>query len=279
MNNLFEGHKITYASKKKYPAIWLDGKLIRIHTIIMERKLGRSLKPKEVVHHIDGDVNNFNEDNLICFASNADHAGYHMGNEIYFDNENIAHCVFTEIRLGKGRYKSCPKCGKLMSRTAKLCKQCYAVSKRPTKDTLTQELAELMSYTAVGAKYGVSGNAVKKWCKYYGIYEKKISNVPSKYEFMKYLETHTLTEAAIYYGVSKSTVSYWVEHLHICICEPQILCVETNTLYLSGMDVAHKLFPEMNPNGVSTKLRKVLDTDKTYKRFHWKTTPRLVTSN
>jgi len=39
---------------------------------------------------------------------------------------------------------------------------------RPTKETLSEELNET-SFTAVGKKYGVSDNAVRKWAKNYNI--------------------------------------------------------------------------------------------------------------
>ena len=39
---------------------------------------------------------------------------------------------------------------------------------RPDKDTLIRELTE-SSFLGVGRKYGVSDNAVRKWCKIYGI--------------------------------------------------------------------------------------------------------------
>lgn len=43
------------------------------HRLVMEKKLGRYLERKEVVHHIDGNPLNNEPDNLIVFGSNADH--------------------------------------------------------------------------------------------------------------------------------------------------------------------------------------------------------------
>ena len=42
-------------------------------------------------------------------------------------------------------------------------------SKRPEKEDLINKFNELKSYTQVGEHYGVSDNAVRKWCKYYDI--------------------------------------------------------------------------------------------------------------
>ena len=280
MTNTFEGHKINYVSKKRYPAIWIDGKNVRIHTIIMERKLGRKLKPEEVVHHIDGDVSNYSVDNLICFATNSNHAGFHKGNEIYFDEEGIAHCSSKSIRIDGIHYKTCPICGNLMTHQASVCKNCYSnMSSKPSKETLQQDLVSLKSFNSIGKKYGVSGNAVKKWCKQYALYEKRITDLPHKQNFMHYLEHHSIRETAIHYGVARGTVDSWIERMHIHIKGNRILCVETNTIYESRIDAAIKLFPTMHPRGVGNKIAKVIDTSTTYKGYHWKSLPKLITSD
>ena len=47
------------------------------HRIVMEEKIGRKLLPGEIVHHEDENKRNNNPDNLILFASQAEHARYH----------------------------------------------------------------------------------------------------------------------------------------------------------------------------------------------------------
>ena len=68
------------------------------------------------------------------------------------------------------------KCGKQCKKTFRrintnggaYCKECNDKSKRkterPDKDALLTEISEL-GYSAVGRKYGVSDNAVRKWLK------------------------------------------------------------------------------------------------------------------
>ena len=55
-----------------------DGKgYARRSRLVMEEKLGRRLLPVEVVHHCDGDKTNDAPDNLMLFASCAEHTRYH----------------------------------------------------------------------------------------------------------------------------------------------------------------------------------------------------------
>lgn len=49
-----------------------------LHRIVAEAKIGRPLKPGEIVHHKDGNKRNNHPDNLEVLASQADHARIHM---------------------------------------------------------------------------------------------------------------------------------------------------------------------------------------------------------
>lgn len=79
----------------------------------------------------------------------------------------------------------CIDCGKEITRSAKLrCKECSDREARktewPEKDVLLQ-LVLTTPMTKIGEQYGVSDNAVRKWCKHY--------NIPStKKEIKEYLE-------------------------------------------------------------------------------------------
>jgi hypothetical protein len=55
-----------------------DGKRVYEHRLVMEQKLGRTLRPGEVVHHIDADRANNDPDNLMVFASNGEHLRYEL---------------------------------------------------------------------------------------------------------------------------------------------------------------------------------------------------------
>lgn len=54
-----------------------DGSYQYIYRLVAESCLGRSLKPKEVVHHIDGDPRNNTPENLFLFRHNVAHRRWH----------------------------------------------------------------------------------------------------------------------------------------------------------------------------------------------------------
>lgn len=72
----------------------------------------------------------------------------------------------------------CIECGRETSRSSKgLCLSCYKKQHvslaKPSKDVLLQDITTL-PFVKVGQKYRISDNAVRKWCKDYGLpYRKK----------------------------------------------------------------------------------------------------------
>lgn len=66
----------------------------------------------------------------------------------------------------------CDKCGKPKSHGAILCKDCADEKAqyvpRPTKETLWEEI-QTTPFTTLGKQYDVSDNAIRKWCKTYGL--------------------------------------------------------------------------------------------------------------
>lgn len=75
--------------------------------------------------------------------------------------------------------KYCKYCGKELEGRARQNKYCSQEcahkangSKRPDVFTLLNDFKELKSFVQVGKKYGVTDNAVRKWCSTYGILDK-----------------------------------------------------------------------------------------------------------
>ena len=90
------------------------------HVLVAEQKIGRPLKKGETVHHIDHSRDNNSPENLLVFASNAEHAAFHKGIEYYLDSEGIAHCDAKQI-------KTCVKCGQPITKKATFCKECARI--------------------------------------------------------------------------------------------------------------------------------------------------------
>lgn len=137
--------------------------LVYEHQLVAEQKIGRLLREEEVVHHIDRDRSNNTPDNLLIFASNADHAAFHQHEEYTLDENGIAHC---DLR-NKENHK-CPHCGTYIDRDAKHCTE-YAnflrrkVFNRPSRNELKM-LVRTYSFSRIAAMYGVSDSAIRKWC-------------------------------------------------------------------------------------------------------------------
>ena len=65
------GSKKTYITKKKYRK-FKDSDTF-VHRWVAEKKIGRKLKSKEVVHHIDGNSLNNSPNNLKVYRNHSEH--------------------------------------------------------------------------------------------------------------------------------------------------------------------------------------------------------------
>ena len=81
-----------------------------------------------------------------------------------------------KITQQKIKHYYCRICGKEVTRGKDLCAECANKQRRkverPSKEQLLEEIAT-SSFLAVGKKYGVTDNAIRKWCRAYGLPTKK----------------------------------------------------------------------------------------------------------
>lgn len=64
--------------------------------------------------------------------------------------------------------KPCPKCGKLIKKSSSLCEECYHIEERTCVRPKREELKNLIrtkNFCAIARDYGVTDNAIRKWCK------------------------------------------------------------------------------------------------------------------
>ena len=138
------------------------------HILAAEKKLGRYLNSEECVHHIDEDKYNNSLSNLIVFKTRADHAGYHKGCSI----RQLGDVYVADI----GEKTTCPLCGNKKDYKAKVCIDCrgkyYNKEIEFNHKINRQKLKELIyaqSFVQIGKLYGVTDNAIRKWCDKYNL--------------------------------------------------------------------------------------------------------------
>ena len=176
----YEGHKVITTNDyydvyyPQHPKARENGSVM-LHILVAEKMLGRNLTEQEVIHHIDGNRKNNNENNLMVFATQSDHISYHQmiksktkKDFILKQINGVYHCNY------KNKHTVCRICSKPIYAYSKtgVCNSCYHTSTRkvirPTRETLKSEIKH-NSFVALGRKYGVSDKAITKWCKFYNL--------------------------------------------------------------------------------------------------------------
>lgn len=190
-----QNNKITYNG---YYAIYMpehhrafDNGCVYEHILIAEKMLGRELKPEEVVHHIDRNRKNNLEDNLMVFISERDHVLFHAYGlceklsdgtykAIVQDNVDFTYINMTKedketnnIKIKKIRKKLCPICNRNYKYIeSEKCIECLNKNKSkniPPKEILENYINKKIPFTQIGKEFGVTDNAVRKWCKKYNL--------------------------------------------------------------------------------------------------------------
>jgi len=160
------------------------------HRVVAEKFMGRPLRKKEVVHHLDGDRANNRADNLLVLE-NSQHTKLHAwiskgvpGLSGFIQSDTRRRNRRLRLRPVKDtprnrrratRRSTCKACGATLQKdqTRYCSHKCHnkkrrSTSNRPSKKKLSRLLLRY-SKERIGRHYGVSGVAVRKWAIAYGI--------------------------------------------------------------------------------------------------------------
>lgn len=135
--------------------------------------------------HINGDNHDNRLENLRWICPNCDRqlptfAGRNPSKHVQF-NEQIDYKptrVSEVTSTSKSNFTTCKKCGKIISAHTKTqqCPDCYNLSSRTVERPDREQLKDMIRstpFTTIAAQFGVTDNAIRKWCDQYNLPRKK----------------------------------------------------------------------------------------------------------
>lgn len=123
-----------------------------------------------VLDHINGENCDHRLENLRMLCPNCNSQQTTFCGKAKNRGVRSVRSVRSDPRNHKGR---CSDCGKTIWEESERCQECYRLLNRralwPSKVDL-ENMLKTMTWVAIGKKYGVSDNAVRKWVKHYGLH-------------------------------------------------------------------------------------------------------------
>lgn len=119
-------------------------------------------------HNIDKDITQVKKTILLCANCHAEvHEGFYSVEEL-INKQFFDESVIDEYKQSKEKKSNyCKNCGIKISNGANYCMKCsqenQRVTERPDRKTL-KSLIRTMPFTQIAKKYGVTDNAIRKWC-------------------------------------------------------------------------------------------------------------------
>lgn len=146
------------------------------HIVVAEESMGRKLYDDEVVHHLDGDRSNNRKENLLVLT-NKMHGRLHSwldNGGMYKETSHVQGVNSGKSKATRTQMIFCKVCQKTLQgkETTYCSNKCQGLDSRkvvrPTREQLQEDIKS-MSWLAIGRKYGVSDNAVRKWARSFGL--------------------------------------------------------------------------------------------------------------
>ena len=126
----------------------------------------------EVMVSLDRQINEARKCILVCANCHRGiHAGYYEVPENWkelFDEEQAQFLLIQNEEIRKGKKHYCKQCGKLISNNTTYCRECFSIAQRVVERPSREELKQLIrtkSFVSIGKSYGVTDNAIRKWCR------------------------------------------------------------------------------------------------------------------
>jgi len=151
-NNLVENLQLLCPNCHSYTDSWCKNKNKKIVT---DAELIQALSISKTIHQA-----------LILVGLNTSGTHYNRAKRLILENK-ISLISLTEEELNKQQPHYCIDCGTLLQTNSKRCTRCANIAqqkvKRPNRENL-KNLIRNKPFTVIGNIFGVSDNAIRKWC-------------------------------------------------------------------------------------------------------------------
>lgn len=153
-----------------YKIVKISGKSLYIHRLVYETFVESIPFDKEINHIDHNKGNNFYKNlELVTRSENMMKQVLHSGNKLVLRCKYCNKKIYSKVNS----WTYCKKCSEDLNIKRKLFKyKNRKVLERPSKENFW-ELVSSKSFLEIGRMYGVSDNAVRKWCKQYNLPFKK----------------------------------------------------------------------------------------------------------
>lgn len=141
-----------YFIDKDHPLANSQGK-VYYHRHIMSLYINRWISRNEIVHHKDKNKQNNSIENLEIL-SNIEHSKLHN------KKQKIYLCIICGKESNTKHHKYCSKECYLLDNKSKI---------KPSKEQLESDIQIIKNWCAIGRKYNVSDNCIRKWARKYNL--------------------------------------------------------------------------------------------------------------